>query len=469
MYGGVSLKDYEGASGFGMNPFGQVEDINKALSAGYQSPGQFGGAALRMESLEATLRIVTFTQANIKLWRALPKLPAFSTVEEYTIQSSYGADSGIFTREGELPQASDATYELKVAQVKFMDIQKEVTHPQMLVRPAHGNVIALETQNGAIKLLESIERKLFTGNSLIVPEEFDGLYKQITDDPVAAANNVLDMRGGPLTEDALEEAANIVVENYGVPTDLYLAPRALSDVAKQFYPRERVNLPAAIDGKVGLAVTAMQTNAGLINFQNDIFLRSGKNNSQKFAPASATSARAPSAPSAFTSVDNAGPVTGSKFRAGDAATYFYRVTAINRFGESAAVNAAASATVAAGDSVTLTITDGGGSDPATGYYIYRTRSVDTAIGQAQFMVAIPRISGAATTTYVDLNLNLPSTSNSFMLQMNLQNLSFRQLAPMIKIPLATLAASVRWMQLLYGTPIVYSPRRNVIFINVLDD
>jgi len=85
------------------------------------------------------------------------------------------------------------------------------------------------------------------------------------------------------------------------------------------------------------------------------------------------------------------------------------------------------------------------------------------------MVAIPRISGAATTTYVDLNLNLPSTSNSFMLQMNLQNLSFRQLAPMIKIPLATLAASVRWMQLLYGTPIVYSPRRNVIFINVLDD
>ena len=122
MYGGVSLKDYEGASGFGMNPFGQVEDINKALSAGYQSPGQFGGAALRMESLEATLRIVTFTQANIKLWRALPKLPAFSTVEEYTIQSSYGADSGIFTREGELPQASDATYERKVAQVKFMGI-----------------------------------------------------------------------------------------------------------------------------------------------------------------------------------------------------------------------------------------------------------------------------------------------------------------------------------------------------------
>ena len=466
MYGGVSLKDYEGAAGFGLNPFGMVEDINKALSAGYQSPGQMGGAALRMESLEATMRIVTFTQANIKLWRAMPKLPAFSTVEEYTIQSNYGGQQGIFTREGELPQASDASYERKVAQVKFMGIQKEITHPQMLVRPAHGSVLALETQNGAVALLEQIERKLFTGRSDVVPEEFDGLYKQITDDPTAASTNVLDMRGGPLTEDALEEGANLVIEGYGVPTDLYLAPRALSDVAKQFYPRERVNLPAAIDGKVGLAVTAMQTNAGLIAFQNDIFLRSGKNNGIKVAPSSATAARAPSAPTVM-ATDNSGPITGSKWRAGDAGAYFYKATAVNRFGESAA-GTSGSATMAATDSCTVVITDGGGSDGATGYNIYRT-AVGGASSTAQFLTSVPRIGTAATTTFVDLNLTLQGTSIAYMLQMNLQNLSFRQLAPMIKIPLATLAASVRWMQLLYGTPIVYSPRRNVIYINCQDD
>lgn len=466
MYGGVSLKDYEGMAGFGMNPFGMIEDVNKALSAGYQNPGQMGGAALRMESLEATLRIVTFTQANIKLWRALPKLPAFSTVEEYTIQTNYGGDQGIFTREGELPQASDAAYERKVAQVKFMGIQKEITHPQMLVRPAHGSVLALETQNGAVALLEQIERKLFTGRSDVVPEEFDGLFKQITDDPQAASQNILDMRGGPLTEDALEEGANLVIEGYGVPTDLYLAPRALSDVSKQFYPRERVNLPAAIDGKVGLAVNAMQTNAGLVAFQNDIFLRSGKNNGIKTAPSSSTAQRAPSAPT-VAAVDNAGAIAGSKWRAADAGNYFYRATAVNRFGESAAGNSG-SVTVAATDSVTVTITDGGGTDGATGYNIYRT-AVGAAVGTAQFMVSVPRVGAAATTAFTDLNLNIPGTSLAYLLQMNLQNLSFRQLAPMIKIPLATLAASVRWMQLIYGTPIVYSPRRNVIYMNVLDD
>jgi len=465
MYGGVSLKDYEGAAGFGMNPFGMVEDINKALSAGYQNPGQAGGGALRMESLEATMRIVTFTQANIKLWRALPKLPAFSTVEEYTIQTSYGGDAGIFTREGELPQASDAAYERKVAQVKFMGIQKEITHPQMLVRPAHGSVLALETQNGAIKLLEQIERKLFTGNSLIVPEEFDGLFKQITDDSYAATQNVLDMRGGPITEDSLEEAANLVVEAYGVPTDLYMAPRALSDMAKQFYPRERVNLPAAIDGKVGLAVTAFQSNAGLIAFQNNIFLRSGKNNGVKSAPVSATAVRAPSAPTV--AVADPGATTGSKFRAGDAATYIYKVSAANRFGESASGTSAGQA-VAAGESINVTITDGGGADGATGYNVYRS-SAGGAAGTCQFLTQVQRVGASATTVFADLNLTIPGCSNAYLLQMNLQNLSFRQLAPMIKIPLATLAASVRWMQLIYGTPIVYSPRRNVIFTNVLDD
>jgi hypothetical protein len=55
-----------------------------------------------------------------------------------------------------------------------------------------------------------------------------------------------------------------------------------------------------------------------------------------------------------------------------------------------------------------------------------------------------------------------------MVQMDLQNLAFKQLAPMLKIPLATLAASIRWMQLLYGTPIVYSPRKNIIFRNLKD-
>jgi hypothetical protein len=462
MQGHVSLSDYEGLTGFGLLPQGETEEIHKALSAGYQSPRVDGGSALRVESLEATLRILTFSQGHVKLWKDIPKLPAYSTSEEYTVQTSYGGENGPFTREGELPQVQDAAYERRVELIKFLGTQREVTHPATLVRNAYGNIIARETQNGAVWLMERMERNLFRGQSSIIPESFDGIDEQILRDPVAAANNVIDMRGQPLGEDAIEEATNIIVEAYGLPSALYLAPRAHSDLSKQFYTRQRGTFGER-EGRIGYSAKMMETNAGDVALRGNMFLRSGKNGGVKTAPSAATSARSPSAP---TVAAVAGANASSLFASGDAGAYQYCVTAINRFGESALAQESGGVTVAAGDGVTLTITDGGGSDTSTGYRIYRSR-VGGAIGTEQHVIDVPR-TGAAT-VWVDINQYLPGTSRAYLLQMNLQALSFRQLAPMMKIPLATLAASIRWMQLIYGTPIVYAPRKHLIFINVADD
>lgn len=460
----VGLSDYEGLTGFGLLPTTDTEEIQKALSAGYQAPRHDGGSALRVESLEATLRILTFSQGHVKLWKDIPKLPAYSTSEEYTVQTSYGGENGPFTREGELPQVQDAAYERRVELVKFLGTQREVTHPATLVRNAYGNIIARETQNGAIWLMERMERNLFRGQASVIPECFDGIDEQILRDPFASANNVIDLRGGPLTEDAIEEATNIVVENYGLSSALYLAPRAHSDMSKQFYSRQRGTFGDA-NGRIGYSAKLMETNAGDIALRGDIFLRSGKNNGVKTASAAATSVRAPTAPTVAAA---AGSNAGSLFGSADAGTYQYKVAALNRFGESAGAQLGGGVAVTSGQGVTLTITDGGGADAATGYRIYRSK-VGGAVGSEQFVLDIPRPSGAPTTAFVDVNQFLPGTSRAYLLQMNLQSLSFRQLAPMMKIPLATLAASIRWMQLIYGTPIVYAPRKNLIFINVADD
>jgi hypothetical protein len=53
-----------------------------------------------------------------------------------------------------------------------------------------------------------------------------------------------------------------------------------------------------------------------------------------------------------------------------------------------------------------------------------------------------------------------------MLQVDPSNISFAQLAPMVKIPLATVDSSIRWMQLLYGAMKLYTPRHNVIYKNI---
>ncbi len=465
----ITMKDYEGYHGFGQQQATDVDELSKALSAGYQNPPVSGSNALRVESLEQTLRILTFTQAHVQFWRDIPKLPAFSTVEEYNVQTSYGSEGGMFTKAGELPQVQDASYERRTALVKYVTTQREVDHPTTLVRPAHGNVIAQETQNGGIWILERVERALYTGRSDVIAEAWDGIDTQIRSD-ASASMSIIDLRGGILTEDNIEDGTNRVIENYGVPTDLYAAPKALSSMVKQFYPRERFSMPAPVDGTVGMSVNKVRTQAGLINLKGNIFLRSGKNNSVKNAPASANSTRAPVTPTLTSATPNVGPFAASLFGASDAGVWRYRIASVNRFGESAASAAVTATLASAGDHITLVITNNAdSSDVTTGYNIYRCPVVGGVAGTEQFMWQIARVAGAATTTWIDDNRYLPNTSKAYLKQMNLQAISFRQLAPMMKIPLATIALSIRWAMLLYGMPIIYATRKFVIYDNVGDE
>ena len=433
-----------------------VQELQKALSAGVGVPALSGGTALQVQSLEATMRVVTYTMQNIKFWKLIPKLPAYNTAEEYNLLRGYGADNGAFTNEGELPQLQDSVYERRVAIVKYLATQREITHPMLLVRPAHGNVVGLEAQNGAIWLLERLERALFNANSAIIPQEFDGLDAQLFADPDFFPSQVIDLRGAQPTEDSIEDAANRIVEQYGIPTDLLMTPRTISELSKQIYPRERFAMPYN-DGKLGGAVKEFDSSAGTIKFHPDVFLRPGRRNGVLTPPAAATSANAPAAPAAVAEAVNA--VTTSFF-AGNAAGYTYYATAINRFGESAPTASANTGAVAAGETVTVTITAGGGNP--TGFRLYRANAAGAA-STAQLIREIP-LAGV----YVDDNFLLPGHGRGYMIQGNVNNISFRMLAPMLKIPMATIAASIRWIQVLYGTPIVYSPLKNVCFLNIPD-
>lgn len=483
MQGMVSMRDYEGIQGFGLSTAEAVENLQKALSAGVQYPPTSGGNVLRVESLEATLRIVTFTLGHIKFWKMLSKLPAFSTVEEYNRLTDYGDDAGAFTNEGDLPESQDSTYERKTALVKFLGTTREVTHPMTMVRPAHGNVIGLETQNGAIWLLERLERALFNGRSDMISQEIDGYAKQIMDGVGVANPNtdlydatdvlkagaelvIIDKRGDEINENDLETATNFVVENYGVPNDLWGAPKAFSQLAKQFYPRERINLPPPVEGRVGFAVTEAMTQAGLIKFNPDIFLRSGRKNGVKTAPTAATSTKAPAAPTVVAGAPGADAKSMFKAAPGGAGVYIYRITAVNRFGESIGGDSAG-VTLAAGESVVLTITDGGGANAATAYKVYRSSDGGAVATTNKYLTTVARAGGGA--VYTDRNWWVPNASLMFLSQSNIQNMAVRQLAPMLKIPLATIAASIRWMQLLYLTLILYTPKKNVLFINVKDE
>jgi len=99
---------------------------------------------------------------------------------------------------------------------------------------------------------------------------------------------------------------------------------------------------------------------------------------------------------------------------------------------------------------------------ATGFRIYRGKT-NSGTGGPHFLIAEI---GAAPLTHADENENLPDTFNSLLLDMTEQSMSFRQLSPMIRMPLAQIAPSIRWMQLLYGTPVMFAPTKNIMFKNI---
>jgi hypothetical protein len=464
----VNFGDYEGVQGFGSTSAAELNDLFKALQAGQATerpssvtPGD--GYTLKPESLDRNLKNITYDEASVVFWRKCDKSPAYNTVEEFSQLREYGNGVAAFIEEGELPSEDDATYSREFDVIKYMGTTRRVTHVMQTVRSHIGNVIAQETINGTRWLLRQVEKAMFYGDSALVPQEFDGLFTQLANK--LPAESVFDMRGKPLSQDAMEEAAHVIraVPNYGMPTDVYMADGAYSDLARSFYPTQRSSLPTpnAPDGMVGFQVAGMRTQAGPIRFNPDIFIEPGR------APVAAglgDVSKRPGVPSLGAGA--AGALGGgevSQFAAADAGDYRYKVAARNRFGISAPVdiNAGAGITVAAGQKVTFTIDQGVPS--ATSYVIYRTK-VDGAAGTETEIKQVPATAG--TVTFSDFNDDLPETTQAALVQGNRANMVIKQLAPFTRIPLATIDTSVRWSQVLYLVLTLHSPRKNVLFKNV---
>lgn len=475
----VGLRSFQQGSigsGFGVGSEADIAELSKALEAGYQiGAGKTGGSALRVESLEASLKVLTYSSSHVKFWKKIFKTPAYSTVEEYNQLTDYGGEASPFVQEGELPQASDSSYTRRTQLVKFLGTTREVTHQATLVHPAHGDLIAMENQNGILWLLQQVERSMFSGDSTLAfdgeSEQWDGL------DSLIDSANVIDLEGSTLQEADIEEAANMIIESYGFPTDMFLGTRTMSDLNKTLYPRERIQLPAPSNGQIGNTISTMATQAGVIEFNPDIFIRR-----TAVPPSAATSASAPATPASIASGAVTG-TTGDHNKGAPAGTSYlsWVVTACNRFGESAptafmgAAIAFSQANKDLGVYAPLTITNPAviGGFPPEYYKIYRsqasaTNAVPSSLSSYALIAQVPASSQAAagTTTYNDVNLILPFTSSAYLGEMTPSVLTFRQLMPLMKMDLAVLSPAYRWMILLYGTPILFAPKKWMRFINI---
>lgn len=445
-----------------------VEALNKALSAGYgtDSSSLTGGGALRIQSLDKTLMAVIQENKHFALFNALPKQGAGATVDEWTEQSGVGGFMGGSTNT-ELGIIQDATgdYARRVGFVKYLMTKRQVS----LVQTLQGAIIEAETveqQNGAKQLLTDAEFLCFEGDSTVVPSEFDGIRTQVAS--LSSTDHIIDAGAQPLTSvNAIAQAAATIAGfgNFGTPTDLFMAPATGADLDVNLDPAYRALLQGGQEAKLGTPVRGIVTAQGDIKVNRDVFIRDQAQKTPfelRYSAIAAANAFTPASCDVAHTNDAA-----SAFGAVHAGNYYYLVTGVNANGQSTGF-ISAQVPVAQGDKVTLTIgASVGGTE--TGYVVYRSRKGGTN-APADFREMGRVAKTGASTTYVDYNRDIPGTTSAYMLNMTAGDsaITWRQLLPMMKFPLATTnQAVIPWAQLLFGYLRITKRQHHVVIKNIL--
>jgi hypothetical protein len=457
-----------------------VEALNKAITAGYGGAGKptdltYGGV-LQAESLEATLKSVTFDMKNLKMWPSISVDKAYNLFEQYNRLISYGSDSAPYLGEGGAPMEEDSTYVRDGQKIVFFGTRRKVSHQMTLVRTTVGDIVAQQAKEGTMNLLKNVEREMYWGHAHFLNRSsgandgadsslpmnsiaMSGILKQLKkgDQDVMmrsgdfegfgdAKSIAQNLAGAVIAQDDLEALAVIALENFGSPSELHIEPAVLSAFVKQFYPQFR-SAPGLSSQTVGYDVSKITTTAGAIDFKPNLFLRP-----RAGARALAVSALAPAATFTAAGASSAGS-------AYPAATYQLKLTACNDAGESIPVQAAP---IVLGASANITITVGGSIPAGVKYFKAYLSAPGGAVGTEKF---VGNFAMAGATTYVLSGAKMAGLGEAFLLDMSAECMKFKQLAPLSKINFAIVTTALEFAIVMYGALFVYTPRFNCVLEN----
>jgi hypothetical protein len=453
-------------TGFGSMDAAKVDALQKALSIsqnyGSTAPGNLaGGSALAVEDLDRTLKLVTFGLEHLKLWKDIIKEKVNQTVHEYNVQNSYGQEVNPFFQMGGTPQETDANYNREYVQVKYLGTQGQVQHNLTLIQAAHGPVIAREVKNKTVELLARNERFMFDADSNINALEYDGVYSQIAAksadaqykstafagfDTVGADNSVIIDVRAKFDADVAEEMALTNVNNFGMAMDCYLGTDIHSVFSREYYLKQRT-----LPGETLTSGNRVKEHTGSLDyrFKPSLF------NRPRISPL-ASSVSATAAP---TMTLAAASDASSQFATADAGTYSYQMSLVMADGETVA-SAGVTQAVTAGQIVKATPT-------YTGAPLYANvfRSAAGATTGQQFIGRV-KLLGSGSQIIIDINDMVPGAGKAYLLMHDADALCWKQLGSMIKYDLAVTDTSYRWLQLMYGTPLISAGRKHTIAKNL---
>jgi len=443
---------------------GDLVQLNQALrkaAVDYQTsavPSAAAGASLSPlvpQSIEGTLSSATFTMKELALWPAIPKVSVTNTVHEYNVIKSHGMDIDPFIAEGGAGVLNLSEYSREFTKVKFMAERRSVTDVSTLVNilGANPSAIAEETERGTMSLMQKVERQLWHGDSSVNALGFDGIFKQIED---AGNDNITDLAGGELTPEKLQDilGETTAAPNFGRPDCIYVEPRVYSSLIQQSTNYGRHD-QMVTNGTLTFGVNNLAINGPL----GPVPVKS--------APFLFTANQAPSASSGHSvtagviGVQPAAAGSAGSFTAADAGDYYYKIVPVKAQGGYAAPLTTNSVTVAATNSVTITMTD---VSEHTYYRVYRSDK-DGSAATCTWLMDVAKTAGAVT-VITDTGAARTKTSKVFIAQHDPSVFQFVRMLDFLRRPLAEVDTQRPFLLMLFGSPVVKVPSKLAMIKNV---
>lgn len=468
----------------------QLESLRKALLAPGSSDDLYNtpGGSLTRQSLEGMLADLTLNATDFTLWQDINKIKAYSTVEEYDQRIGLGISDGGFVGQLENPEFRDPDYQKQIAVVKYMSEGWTVGD----VSEATNKIVNLRTeqQRAAMnRLLRNLDLALYDGNSAWIPKSIDGLATTIA---ASSSDQIYDLRGSNLSMNTFNLIGQLITEGNGHAENakIYTSPAGVQNLSKIIEAGaastgdrkivEMGNSGITIGGKI----QGVMTNFGKMTPRIDKLLGLAfeskvvpqyYNNATSTWVEGTTSDKAPSAPTI--SLTNNASTTNSNFSAGtvrpSGVAYSYRVVARNEYGRSVACTASASSAVAAGGSVTITVTPNqtdAGSKLPTCFEIYSEKVGASGTFRYMYTVAADSTNALADVTYTDKNDYIPGTARMYVIDQTSvgeqRSMAYSQLLPIHNTDLAKMGRFSQGLINLYGVPKYYKPNILVEIRNV---
>ncbi len=449
----------------------ELQNLQKALSVGYEHgvTDQTGFGATRLQSIEKTLKWAVEDEKQSKFWLALRKSKAESTVEEYTKFNSLGDAS--FYVEGGIPEEYNEGISREFEMVKYIGAVGQIPLVALSVKSQTNNE-ALVMKAKATAIIRACNLKSIFGNSNNISIEWNGYVEQFLRKVKNPAQNTFDLRGRVLSPENMADAAQVIADNWGDSNNLkfWISNGAFKNYAKELIK----NKTYFVNGKSVNEIVAVpktldigDNGAGHIETEKHLKFR-GQTNINDLWPrlnsnSSALAATSTKAPATLSSGTAIATVTTDAASLLDANTYDYCFIPVNAYGAGAGFEVKG-VVVAANKNVTFTLSDNGSTTgyEASCFEVYRKNASALSLTDYRFLATY-----AASAAKVDNGADIPGTEIGLFIDWNPdQVIDFKQLLPMVRMDLATISDSKRWLQKYYGTPLLYNANKMVLFKNI---